>query len=778
MTYRALNSQHGACLMMLLAATACEGGIDADSQAEVAIDSEPGIDPDGATEEPVVEDGPGVDASVDERRGSGGPTLAAPVITNLKSIKLSLVAGLSATNKINTTWTNGDLAGYTWVRQVAFGTTRYLFLMESQSGAITVRNVNSDDTLGTVVASYSNFARTWTSAEIGKHGATTYLYLHNSDTGELRRHVFNSNGTINPTVNATVTSADWQDIGNLSSYQIGTTLYLEGLDPWSGKNRIYTGDLNALTSNTWTTGWTSLDHTTSGSNGYILTYKAAGDTTTESTDATQVGRLAIQAVDAAGAKAPIYDDNTVGGGWTSVRFVDLWQTATTWAPYILFYNANTGAYRLYGFSTSTGLGALLKSGTTTLWAGDVETYRTASETFVLLLDEENRPLLDPGKAKRTAMCVHKQFQEPNPDDENVVGYQFGLSQFGRVVYRRAFGHASVSPLVNMTTRTRQDLGSTSKMITALTVLKLADNGDVDLDSTVKSNLSSSEYPLVGSGTGYWPGRITVRDLLKHTSGADVSGCTGFPTTTLTTDCSGFLNGAQTDPNAPCGGLLSGCERDYENGNFGTLREVIENAENVFDSPGVVQATRDLWATSLGIGGITCQASANMWYFSQRGACNTPGVGNCVTVPDGSNRLQEQYDVGNLNNYSESCGAGGWNASLQEMLRFMAGIQYAKILSTEYNDQLMDMTLTASNGRTALGWGTGAQPEAAWAGPNADQMTFDKGGERGYLNTTIGTLPDQGAYVLLINSDGDDKRSVIKEAYQYGIGADPTCTDQW
>lgn len=773
MKYKTFGFQRGVYLMMLLAAAACEGELD----PQVAGDDEPELEQDGEVEaEPVVEDGPSVDAEGDGRRGAGGPQLAPIVTTNLKSIKLSLVGGLSATHKINATWNNSDLAGYTWVREVLFGTSRYLFLMESQSGAVTVRNINSDDTLGTAVASYS-FGKNWTGVEIGKHGATTYLYLHNSDSGELRRHVFNSTGTINTAVNATVTSADWQDVGNLSSYQIGTTLYLEGLDPWSGKNRIYTGDLSALASNTWTTGWTSIDHLTSGSTGYILTYKAAGDATTTTTDGTQVGRLAIQSIDTAGAKTPIYDDNTVGGGWTSVRFVELWETATTWAPYILFYNANTGAYRLYSFSTSTGLGPLQKSGTTALWAGDVEAYRTASETFVLLLDEENKPLFEPGQVKKTALCVHQQFQEPNPDDENVVGYQFGLSQFGRVVYRRAFGHSSVSPLVSMTTRTRQDLGSTSKMITALTVLKLADLGDVDLDSTVKSNLSSSEYPLVGSGTGYWPGRITVRDLLKHQSGATASGCTGDPLT-LTTDCSGFLNGAQGDPSAPCGGLLSACNRAYENGNFGSLREVIENAENVFDGPGVVQSTRDLWATSLGIGGITCQASANMWYFSQRGACNTPGVGNCVTVPDGSNRLQEQYDVGNLNNYSESCGAGGWNASLQEMLRFMAGVQYAKVLSIPVNDQLMDMTLTAPNGRTAIGWGTGAQPEAPWAGPNADQMTFDKGGERGYLNTSIGTLPDQAAYVLLVNSDGANKRSVIKEAYQYGIGADPSCTDKW
>jgi hypothetical protein len=58
------------------------------------------------------------------------------------------------------------------------------------------------------------------------------------------------------------------------------------------------------------------------------------------------------------------------------------------------------------------------------------------------------------------------------------------------------------------------------------------------------------------------------------------------------------------------------------------------------------------------------------------------------------------------------------------------------------------------------------------------MTLDKGGDRGNAHSSIGTLPDQAAYVLLINTDGGDKRRVAKEAYQFGIGADLSCTDRW
>jgi hypothetical protein len=187
----------------------------------------------------------------------------------------------------------------------------------------------------------------------------------------------------------------------------------------------------------------------------------------------------------------------------------------------------------------------------------------------------------------------------------------------------------------------------------------------------------------------------------------------------------------------------------------------------------------VWDTAtVNIGGITCKADPNVWYFSGRDACATPGVDDCVTVPDGSNRVRSQPDVGNTDDYSDSCGAGGWRASSVEMLRFMAGVQYAKVLSMPFNDQPMDMSLTAPNGRTAMGWGTGQQPDDPWAGPGADQMTLDKGGERGSAETSFGTLPDQAAYVVMINSAGGNKRTLIKEAYQYGIGADASCTDLW
>ena len=88
----------------------------------------------------------------------------------------------------------------------------------------------------------------------------------------------------------------------------------------------------------------------------------------------------------------------------------------------------------------------------------------------------------------------------------LVGHQ------GRIVYRRAFGQRCVEPLSQpMLADTVFDLASLTKVVATTTaVMQLVDAGSLGLDNVV---------------AGYWPefaqngkGRITLRQLLTHTSG--------------------------------------------------------------------------------------------------------------------------------------------------------------------------------------------------------------------------------------------------------------------
>ncbi len=656
--------------------------------------------------------------------------------------------------------------------------------MEAQSGEVDIYRIEADNTLGAKTQTLQ-LARTWTGATIGAHGFNTYLYLLNADTGELRRHVFNSNGTGATGAGSTVSvvDSDWQDVANFDSYRVGTTLYLAGLDPWNARHRIYKGDLTYLTGSNWTRGWTDIDHVDIGGTGYMLSYKAAGDPYTLG-DTSETGRLALQSIDSSGAHTVLSDSNVVGGGWTTVRFVPI---PGSTAKRILFYNSVTGAYRVYAFSTGTGLGAQIGAQqTTTAGLTDIEAYATGTETFLLQLSEDSRDRLDWSEAEKFGACVHQALTTSDTATFNpVVGYQFGVIQHGRVVFRRAWGNSRLSPAAAMTTRTPVDIGSVSKMLTTMHVLKLADDGDIDLDTRISDHLDPSLY----TGLNSWTNRITVRDLMRRETGVtSTGGCDGGPD--LETTCLPFFTTAQDNPAGSCGGALGQCDRTAGgtsgyNASYGALREVFEYERGLSTAIDVDAEAHALWMDDLELDATTCLADTNVYYFGTAGDNCTLNGTTCVTDTNGDKRVQSRF-VTPPDVWSQSCGAGGWQSSVQQLLRLLAGIQHEKVLSSGMTDQLLDMTLTAPNANSAIGWDTPSN----WAGPGANQKTLAKGGDRdlnvsGFAvgtHTHISTLPDNAGVVLLINTDdgdsGSSQTNTVRAAYQYAIGQAASCVDGW
>jgi len=87
----------------------------------------------------------------------------------------------------------------------------------------------------------------------------------------------------------------------------------------------------------------------------------------------------------------------------------------------------------------------------------------------------------------------------------------GIAWGGRVVYRKAFGLASVRHGVANTPRTRMRIGSTSKHFTCLAALMLAEEGRLDLDAPVNHALPDLALPAL-------QGMPTLRQFMNHTSG--------------------------------------------------------------------------------------------------------------------------------------------------------------------------------------------------------------------------------------------------------------------
>jgi CubicO group peptidase (beta-lactamase class C family) len=106
----------------------------------------------------------------------------------------------------------------------------------------------------------------------------------------------------------------------------------------------------------------------------------------------------------------------------------------------------------------------------------------------------------------------------------IPGLAIGVVDRGRTIMARGYGTADSSGRP-VTAQTPFVLASVSKPITATAVMQLVDAGRVRLDAPVRTYLP--EFRVADPGAS---GRVTVRELLTHTSGLPASGCERDATT--------------------------------------------------------------------------------------------------------------------------------------------------------------------------------------------------------------------------------------------------------
>src|SRR5689334_17069689 len=82
-----------------------------------------------------------------------------------------------------------------------------------------------------------------------------------------------------------------------------------------------------------------------------------------------------------------------------------------------------------------------------------------------------------------------------------------ISEKGKIIYERSFGHANAENGTPFTENTLFLIGSVAKTFTAASVLKLREQGKLSLDDHVTKFLPELPYQ-----------NVTLRHLLTHTSG--------------------------------------------------------------------------------------------------------------------------------------------------------------------------------------------------------------------------------------------------------------------
>ena len=100
---------------------------------------------------------------------------------------------------------------------------------------------------------------------------------------------------------------------------------------------------------------------------------------------------------------------------------------------------------------------------------------------------------------------------------NVPGIGLAVTKDGKLVVARGYGYQDFEARQLMRADTMSRVGSISKFITALAIMRLRDQGQIDLDQTFLSILTDYQ---VGAGGDARLRDITIRMLLQHSGGWD------------------------------------------------------------------------------------------------------------------------------------------------------------------------------------------------------------------------------------------------------------------
>lgn len=181
-------------------------------------------------------------------------------------------------------------------------------------------------------------------------------------------------------------------------------------------------------------------------------------------------------------------------------------------------------------------------------------------SVLLLCTALSAQTLSPGEITRIDQLFADYAKPDSP------GCSLAVYRNGAIAYAHGYGMASLELGVPITPQTVFDIGSTSKQLTAFSILLLQQEGKLSVDDDVRKFLP--EIPAYG-------GRITLHHLMTHTSGmrdyAGLFDLAGVPEQNLTNDEDALdLIVRQKALN-----FAPGDEWDYSNTGFFLLSQVVK-----------------------------------------------------------------------------------------------------------------------------------------------------------------------------------------------------------
>lgn len=157
------------------------------------------------------------------------------------------------------------------------------------------------------------------------------------------------------------------------------------------------------------------------------------------------------------------------------------------------------------------------------------------------------------------------------NDFNVPGTAIAIIENGEVILKKGYGFADVKNEKKVTTSTGFNIGSISKTVAAWGVMKLVQEGKIDLDEPAEKYLTRWQLP----DSEFDANGVTVRRLLSHTAGLSLHGYPGWSPQDELPTIEESLNGKNNGPGRVELIMQPGTRWKYSGGGFTILQLIVE-----------------------------------------------------------------------------------------------------------------------------------------------------------------------------------------------------------
>jgi CubicO group peptidase (beta-lactamase class C family) len=347
----------------------------------------------------------------------------------------------------------------------------------------------------------------------------------------------------------------------------------------------------------------------------------------------------------------------------------------------------------------------------------------------------------PGKPSNPAAADLKEFDARMRQilrDYRMAGASLAIARDGKLLLARGYGLANVARKERLRPDHLLCIGSVTKPVTAVAILKLVDEGKLRLDARVVDVLK--DFKPIGKVVDPRLRDVTVRQLLYHAGGWDASK-SGQPPNSLRRLAKQLgVKGALTP--AVCYRLAlgrkldftPGTESHYSNWGFIVLRLVVEKVSG----QGYEQYVKQKILKPMGITRMRMEPRKPQF---APGESRRYAAGGQKEVPGGAD-------------YPES--AGNWIASAPDLARFLTALDGSRgkpFLSARMRAQMLapppppyrknGKRPGATDPHVGLGWDLARKVGTAWR--------YNKNGGRPGVLAWIEHLPGGVSWVVLFNT---------------------------